>query len=212
MKESGILDEIGRKEVKTEDIADKAIENTELLPEILNGVTSKNPRVKFNSAKVLRIISEKDPQKLYLKIDFFINLLDSENNIIKWIAIDVIANLTSVDSKKRFDEIFRKFYDLLSDESMVTAGHVIDNSGKIARAKPYLRDRITRELLEVEKIQCKTSECRNILLGKVISCFSQYFDQAENKEEMILLAKRQRNNTRRATKAKAEKFLAAIGI
>lgn len=210
MKKSSILDELGRKEAEAEDIADRAIDDSEFLVEIFSGITSKNPRVRFNSIKILRIVSEKDPQKLYPKIDFFVDLLDSENNIFKWNAIDVIANLTSVDSKKRFDVIFKRFYDLLLDESMVTAGHVIDSSGKIARAKPYLQDRITRELLKVEGIRYKTSECRNILLGKVITSFSQYVDQIGNKEEMISLVRRQLDNSRRATKAKAEKFLAMV--
>ncbi len=157
----------------------------------------------------MRIISGKDPQKLYSEFDFFVNFLDSENNIIKWNALEVIADLTTVDSQERFDKIFRKYYDLLSDESMITAGHVIDNSGKIATAKPYLQDRITRELLRVEEIQYKTSECRNILLGKVILSFNRYISHVDNKEEMISLAERQQNNSRRATRAKAEKFLNA---
>jgi hypothetical protein len=212
MKKSDILDALGKKEIEAEEIAEKTMRNPDILPEIFNGISSENSRVKFKSAKILRIISEKDPEKLYSRIDFFMDLLGSENSIVKWNAIDVIANLTRVDSSKRFDEIFKKFYDLLSDESMITAGHVIDNSGKIARAKPYLQDRITKELLRVEKIQYRTSECRNILLGKVILAFIQYISHVDNKEEMISLAERQLNNSRRATRATAEKFLSAHRI
>ncbi|MFQ5892465.1 MAG: hypothetical protein ACE5HW_06695 [Candidatus Methanofastidiosia archaeon] len=180
------------------------------LPEIFNGISSENARIKFKSAKILRIVSEKNPQELYSQIDFFIILLDSENNIIKWNAMDVIANLTLVDSENKFDEIFEKYYGLLSDESMITAGHVVENSGKIAKAKPYLQYKITNELLKVESIP-RRQECKNILLGKVILSFGQYIDQVKNKEKMISLAKRQLNNTRNATKKKAEKFLKKFG-
>jgi hypothetical protein len=207
MKKSDILDLLRKKEIRAEDIAEKTMKNPDFLSEIFNGISSENPRVKFNSAKILRITSGKDPQKLYSKFDFFVNLLDSENNIIKWNAMDVIADLTTIDSQKRFDKIFKKYYDLLSDASMITAGHVIDNSGKIAIAKPYLQDKITKKLLRVEKIQYKTSECRNILLGKVILSFNEYIDYVDSKDEMISLAERQQNNSRRATNAKAEKFL-----
>lgn len=65
---------------------------------------------------------------------------------------------------------------------MITAGYVIDNSGKIARAKPHLQNKITKGLLEVEKIP-RSSECRNILLGKVILSFSQYIGQVDDKEK-----------------------------
>lgn len=54
---------------------------------------SSNPKVKFKSAKILTLVSRNDPKKLYPKIDFFIDLMDSENSILKWNAIDVIANL-----------------------------------------------------------------------------------------------------------------------
>jgi hypothetical protein len=208
MKKSDILDKLGKKEIKAEEIAEE-IENSGFLPEILNGISSENPRVRFKSAKILRIVSEQNPEMLYSKMDSFIRLLDSENNILKWNAMDIIANLTLVDSENKFDEIFEKYYGLLSDESMVTAGHVVDNSGKIAKAKPYLQNKITTELLKVESIP-RGQECKNILLGKVILSFGQYIDQVKNKEKIISLAKRQLNNTRNATKKKAEKFLIKI--
>jgi len=198
---------LSKKEVKAEDVAQSVIKNPRLLPELFNGISSENTRTRFKSAKILRIISEEDPEMLYSKMDFFINLLKSENKILKWIAIDVIGNLSSVDTENKFDKIFNKFYSLLADESMITAGHVIDSSGKIARAKPHLQNKITMELLRVEKIEYRTLECRNILLGKVILSFSQYIDQINNTEEMVSLAKRQLANPRRATRIKAEKFL-----
>jgi len=202
-----ISDMLSRKEVKAEDVAKNVIKNPRLLPELFNGISSENTRTRFKSAKVLRIISAENPEMLYSKMHFFTNLLNSKNKILKWIAIDVIGNLSSVDTENKFDKIFNKFFDLLADESMITAGHVIDSSGKIARAKPHLQDKITKELLRVEKTEYKTSECKNILLGKVILSFSQYIDQISDTEEMVSLAKRQRANPRKATRVKAEKFL-----
>jgi len=155
----------------------------------------------------LSLISKKNPQKLYSKIDFFIDLLDSENNILKWNAIDVIANLASVDIDKRFEKIFEKFYGFLQEGSLITAGHVVGNSWKIVNVKPDLESRITDELLKVEKIKLPTEECRNILLGHTILSFDQYFDKIQNKHEVVSFVKRQLNNSRNATKTKAEKFL-----
>jgi hypothetical protein len=213
MKKTDVLEKLGKKEKKAEDIAKNVIKDPNLLPEIFNGISSENSRVKFKSAKILRVISEKNPEILYPKMDFFINLLDSENKILKWNAMDVIGNLTSIDLKNKFDEIFKKYYSFLSAEGMITVAHVVDNSGKIAKAKPYLTQRITSELLKLEKIPTKpqlTQECKNILLGKVILAFGMYFDIIENKDNVISFAKRQINNTRNATKVKAEKFLKKI--
>jgi len=143
-------------------------------------------------------------------MDFFIDLLDTENNIIKWNAMDVIANLTRVDTKKKFDDIFTRYYDFINADTMITIAHVVDNSGKIALAKPCLINQITNELLKLEKISTKpriTQECKNILFGKAIIAFDKYFDQIEKPKEVISFIKRQLKNTRAATKIKAEKFI-----
>jgi len=100
MKGSGIVDELGKRGIEAEGLADKVFRNPDLIPEILAGVSSAEARVRFNSAKILRIISEKQPNILYSKIEFFIELLESKNNILKWITIDIIGNLASVDSEK----------------------------------------------------------------------------------------------------------------
>jgi predicted acetyltransferase len=124
--------------------------------------------------------------------------------------MDVIANLTRVDTKKKFDDIFTKYYSFINADTMITVAHVVDNSGKIALAKPYLISRITDELLKLEKISTKprlTHECKNILFGKAIIAFDQYFDQIEKSKEVISFIKKQLKNTRATTKIKAEKFM-----
>ena len=213
MEKITILEKLGKKEIKAEDIAKNVIKNPSLLPEILNGISSENPRIKFKAAKTLRVVSEKNPEILYSRMDFFVNLLDSKNRILKWIAIDVIGNLTSIDSKNKFDKIFKKYYGFLAADSMITIGHVVDNSGKIAKAKPHRTQKITNELLQLEKIPTTphlTQECKNILLGKAILAFSTYFGQIENQKNVISFVKRQINNTRNATRVKAERFLKTI--
>ena len=210
MTKSDVLDKIGKREVKAEDIAEEIIANPDFLPEILYGISSETARIRFKSAKILRTISEKDPNKLYSKIDFFVNLLDSKNKIIKWNAMDIIANLTIVDTENRFDEIFDKYYGFLNDGVLITATHVVDSSGKIAKAKPHLTQKITDQLLKLETIPTTpslTQECKNVLQGKAILAFGMYFDQIENKDDVFSFAKRQLNNTRNATRKKAEKFL-----
>ncbi len=176
---------------------------------LLGGVSSTDTRVKYKSLKALKIISEKTPQKLYSEIDFFIKLLKHENNIFKWNAMDIISNLASIDSKNKISKIFKEFYRFLDSGDFVTAAHVVDNSWKIATAKPKLCSKITNELFRVMKVQLPTKECRNILMGKAIASFSQYIDkvEAEDKKKIIDFVQKHKNNSRNATKVKAEKFL-----
>lgn len=202
-----ILEAVAKKKNKAEALAKRVIRNPVSLSELLEGIYSEKAAIKFKSAKILRIISEERPELLYPKWDFFEKLLDSENNIIKWNAMDVIANLTRVDSRNRFDKIFRKFYGMLYEGSLITTAHVVGNSWKIAKAKPGLGSRITNELLKVEKIPLPTEECRNILKGHAILSFSEYFDQIKEKGKVKSFARRELKNSRNATRSKAEKFL-----
>ena len=198
--------ELNQKEDYSKDIAEKAVKNPQLISILLNMVYSDITRVKFRSMKVLNIISGKNPEILYPDVDFFIKLLDNSNKVIMWNAMDILANLSAVDSQEKIEDIFEKFYGFLSDESMVTAGHVVDNSWKIARAKPKYQKKITDNLLELENIP-RDQECRSILLGKAVLSFDKYFDEIQDKEDVISLVKRQLDSPRNATKVKAERFL-----
>ncbi len=207
MKKTDVLSVIGKKETEATDIVEKVTKNPDQLPQLLDGISSANARTRFASAKILRMISEKNPEILYPSIDFFVNLLDSENNILKWNAMDIIANLTVIDTGNKFNKLFGKFYCHLYDGSLITAGHVVDNSGKIALTKPEFQDQITKELLKVEKIPLATQECRNILIGKTIKTFGIYCDKIKDKDKIISFVRRQLKNPRNATRSKAERFL-----
>lgn len=205
-----IIDKLGKNEITAEDLIKFVKNDFNLITDLIQNIYSHNARIKFGCAKTLNKISEEHSEKLYDNIDFFIDLLGHKNSILKWNAMDVISNLTKIDKDKKFDKIFKKYYNLINDDSMVTIGHVIDNSSKIALAKPYLSDKITKELLKIENITLKThvtGECKNILYGKIIITFDQYFNKIEDKKEVISFVKRQIKNTRPATKVKAEKFL-----
>jgi len=193
------------------DIAKGATGNIDLPEALFAGLSSENPKVKFGSAKTLRTISEKNPNALYPRMEFFVGLLESKNTILKWIAIDIIANLTAVDAENAFNRLFDKFYGYLYEGSLITAGHVVDGSGKIALSKPELQDQVTEKLLKVEEVPLPTAECRNILIGKTINAFGAYYEKIRDKGRVISFVKRQLNNSRNVTKIKAERFLKKFG-
>ncbi len=207
MSESQLLQQIAKKESDKDAIAAKVIGKPELLSEIIDGLGADKARVKYGCAKILRIISDEAPELLYPRIDYFIGLLDCDNNILKWEAIYVIANLAAVDTEDRIEPIFERYFAPIPGPVMITAANVIGGAAKIARAKPQLTERIIRELLKVEKAQYKTTECRNVALGHAIKAFDQFFDQIRNQGPVIAFVQRQLENTRNATRKKAEVFL-----
>ena len=207
---NNLLERLADKSITKEELKDKIKDNFDILPEILNGVSSDKASIRYGCGKILMDLSEENPEKLYPHIDFFITLLDSKHRILTWQAMAVIANLTRVDTKNRFEEIFDKYYSFLNDEYMVTVANVVGNSSKIALAKPRLTQKITNELLKVDKIKTTphlTSECRKVIAQKAIGSFDKFFNQIENKDEVISFVKKQVNSTRKNLKTDAEKFL-----
>jgi hypothetical protein len=164
---------------------------------------------------VLRLVSERRPELIYPYFGVFVGLLDSDNSFLKWGAIMTVANLAAVDAEKKFEAIFQKYYAPIPGPAMITAANIIGGSDKIARAKPELTERITREILKVEKGKYKNKgalspECRNVAIGHAIDTFDKLFEQIDDKAKVIAFVKRQLKNTRKPVVKKAERFLKRI--
>jgi hypothetical protein len=198
-----------RKNISVESVAKRALKDKEVLSEVLEGLTSKKETIRFNSFKILLLISENHPKVLYPKWDFFAELLSSDNTYHKYVAIYIIANLTRADTKNKFEKIFAKYYNLLNDKSVIPAAHVAGNSGKIAKAKPKLQTNVTNKLLGIDKTY-HDPERRDLIKGYVIESFSEYFDEAKNKKRIIEFVEKQLNSKSPRTKKKAKEFLKKI--
>ena len=184
--------------------------NNKLIPDIIKGVSSSKATIRYSCAKVLMDLSEENPEKIYDYMDFFINLLDSKYRILTWNAIITTANLTKVDTMNKFDKIFDKYFGLLHDEYMVTVANIVGSSRKIALAKPYLINKITTELLKVDKIKITlhlTEECKRVIAEKTIISFDTFFSKIEDKEKVLSFAEKHINSSRKTLKNEAEKFI-----
>ncbi len=205
-----LVDELVDKTISKKDLFDKVKNNYDLLPEIVNGMSSSKAAIRYGCGKVLMDISEENPEKLYPYMDFFVKLLDSQYRILIWQSMAIIANLTKVDKEKKFDQVFNKYYSFINNDYMVTVANLVGHSGKIAMAKPHLINKITEELLKVENIKITshlTPECKKVITEQAILSFSMFFDKVENKGEVITFIEKHLNSTRKTLKSKAENFL-----
>jgi hypothetical protein len=187
-----------------EAVAEMALKNEKVLQELLDGVLSKKDEIRYSSFKALNVLSEKHPERLYGKWDFFANLLCSDNTHHKYIAIYIIANLTKVDVENKFEKLFNAYYDLLGDKSIIPPAHVALNSGKIALAKPELQAEITSRLLAIDNT---VQRHKDLVKASAIEAFDAYFEQSEDKARIIEFAKAQLNCESPKTRKKAKEFL-----
>jgi hypothetical protein len=181
----------------------------------LSDFLSKKASIKYSCARQAIAISQDNPKDLYPDFDFFTNLLESDNNILKWTAIKVIGNLSKVDNKKKVDKILPSLISLLSDKNMITAANTIGALADIAINKPEHVDEIITALLKVEKATYYykgeiSPECRNVALGHVLKSFKKLGKETCCRKDIQEFLKRQIQNTRPKVRELSEKLLAKM--
>jgi len=204
------LRKLADKSLTKDELRQKVEQDFNLLPILLEGVSSPKTAVRYGCAKILMDISDAHPEKLYQYIDAFVELLESKYRILTWNAIAIIANLARVDRDQKFDAVFDKYYTLLNNQYMVTVANIVGSSGKIALSKPYLIPKITEKLLTIENISLTphlTEECKRVIAEKTIASFDMFFEKIDQKERVFSFVEKQLNSPRRTLRIQAENFL-----
>ena len=186
---------------------EKTTINKKPLPELLAVLKSKDDTERHGSFEVLLRLSEQQPELLYPSWDFLADMIDSDNAYWKLIAVRLIANLARVDTEDRFEKIFDKYYNLLND-SVIVAGHITANSGRIARAKPELQAKITDRLLNIDSTSQKH---KDLVKAGAIDSFGEYFAEYSDKESIMEFVKQQLNCESPKTRKIAREFLKKWG-
>jgi len=195
------------REKMAESIAREVLERRTLLPDLIRRV---NPGKASPEAMALRLISEEAPDMLYAHWDLLVDLMASDNSFVKFIAIHALANLAAVDTEDKFETILDAYYDLLDDKSVMIASHVAGNSGRIARAKPELRARITDKLLGIDSTH-RDPQRKELVKGYAIEAFGQYFEDAEDKDRISAFVRAQLQSDSPKTRERAKAFLTTWG-
>ena len=91
-----------------------------------DGLGSKIPRVRYGSAKVLRMVSEQAPELLYPWWDSLVRLLENENAFLRWGSTLILGNLAAVDRRgvAYFSQMVRPGATALPTVSCATTGPV----------------------------------------------------------------------------------------
>jgi hypothetical protein len=197
---------LNNKNINIKAVAKKALKDDKLLAELLDNLWSKNETIRYNSHKVLCLISQEHPRILYPQWDYFTQFLKSDNTYHKLSAIHILANLIKADTKGKFEKMFDRFYRLLDDKSFITAAYLAGASGKIARAKPKLQAKITNRLLSIDETHHQ-QERKDLVKASIIEAFEEYFDQTRNKKRILEFVEKQLNCESPKTRKIAKEFM-----
>ncbi|HVP99940.1 MAG TPA: hypothetical protein VMT57_00310, partial [Candidatus Thermoplasmatota archaeon] len=187
----------------------QASKDNALLEQHLHNILSKDDQTRFQSHKVLESLSLEYPLVLYEHWDFLAGLLGSSNHYHRFIALSLVANLVSVDSKKKFEKIADAYFANIGGTRTMVAVQATVYAGKIAKAKPHLQKRITNLLLLADTVhQGKQTE---LIKAAAIQAFDVYFETATDKKNIVEFVRAQQESKSPKTRKAAKEFLQKWG-
>jgi hypothetical protein len=180
-----------------------------LITSLIAALSDKST-ARLKAANKLQLVSQANPGILYPYFEVFANLLDSPSSVLLWNGIIILSQLVKVDTGKLFDHVIDKYYAHLWDGKLVTAANILESSGRIARYRPDLADRITVELLKVDDIPLPTAECREVARGHVLASLAEYINNSRIDQPVHEFIVRCFASHRPAVKQRAQELLNKI--
>lgn len=196
---------LNEKNIDVEGLARDASHDTGLFQELLEGVRSKDDTIRQNCFKALQGMAENEPATLYSKWDYFQEMLYSPNNYHKFIAIYILASLTSVDTENKFNKIFEDYYGILAGDKTMTASHVALNSCVIAINKPGLRSEILDRLMNIDSIH--QGKQKELIKAYAIEALMKIYPEVDDKEKIEEFVQTQLESKSPKTRNMAQCFL-----
>ncbi|MBK9013799.1 MAG: hypothetical protein IPM82_06775 [Saprospiraceae bacterium] len=176
----------------------------------LDKLDSHDAGEKYHFAKDLLQMAKKNPAKLYPYFDRWVMMIKGDNNVLKWVATDIIGHLSSVDTAEATVQQIDGLVKFLHSGNLITSNHAIFSLGLIAKNKPEQRERIIKELLAISKAVFTSDECKDIAMGKVVDTLNGFRDEIQDDEAALNFIRQARLCPRIATKKKADALMNKI--
>jgi len=167
---------------------------------------NKDEKLRNHAFRSLMLLAQKHPEALLPRWDDLARLLKGGHSFSKYPAIQILAELATVETGGRFEKAFRAHYGLLDDESIAVAAHIAGLSGKIAKARPALEPRITEKLLTIDGTHFYQGR-KDLIKGHAIESFAEYFSQAKDKRTILEFVQQQKAAASPRTRKAARRFL-----
>lgn len=193
---------------RAQEIAETLWRSPQLVPSVLEGLSSREARTRFEASKALGILSEKAPEALYPSFDFLAGLLDHPNRILRWQAMRILGRLAAVDHERRIDSLLPVLLAFVRGPELISAGNAIQAGADIALARPGLSATIVSAIIGVADARLPTAECLQIAGGHAIQALDRMMPVIADPGPAVSFVRSMLHSTRPATRKKAERFIA----
>ncbi|WNY23742.1 hypothetical protein MmiHf6_10570 [Methanimicrococcus hongohii] len=187
-----------------------------IVDEMLN---HKQIMVYYHCYYIAEAVSESSPELMYEYWDGIEKLLKHKNSYHRNFALSILARLSKVDADNKMNNCIDDYLSLLDDVKFMTANDCIQNCALIAVYKPELSEKIVQTIIDyIDCIDCIVSEKgtgRNerqlsFLAGSAIESFGSFYENYENKKQMIEFAESNLNGDSPKTRKIAKAFLKSV--
>lgn len=213
VSKDNLILKISDKNVNIREYAEKAINDSQIRDRIVN-LMLNNPAIMvyYNSYYIISQASELKPELFYNYWDDWVMLLNHQNSYHRDFALNLMANLTQVDTENKFSLIFDDYFSHINDEKFMTSRQCIQNTAKILTNKGELTEDITNILLDIDA-RCNFPEKQKALLkSDVIDLFEEFYEQINDKERINEFIKAELDSISPKTKRKAKNFVKTYSI
>lgn len=187
MEDNCLIDEIKKKDLDIEGLAKRAIEDKKSRDQVVyHLIADKNIMIYYHCYYILSYASEINPKLFYKYWDDFVSLLNHNNSYHRDIGMTLIANLVSVDTDGKFDNIFDKYISHINDKKFMTSQCCIKSLKKIAQERKDLIDAIVSVLLQIDDRTSYFKKQKELLKYGVLDIFQIVYNRSNHKNEIKL--------------------------
>ncbi len=176
-----------------------------------SGLTSKQDIFRYNCLKTLLALAETQPARLLPFWAEYNAMLGMENSYHRSIGMMLLSALASAATEAQWVEVIDPYLALLDDESFVTARQTAQAAGRVAAARPELRERIVRHLLSIDQTHFPV-ERQALLKADVIQSMDAQPPEVSERGEVIAWVVAARDCASPKTQAAAKAFLKKRGL
>ena len=203
-----LIEEISVKDVDIDKFVQLAVSDNRARDEIVKQmVTHPHIMVYYHCYYVVDKASRKRPDLFYPYWPEIAALLHHPNSYHRDFALTVIANLTQVDQDDLFAGIYDDYFAHVNDDKFMTGQCCIQNSVKVFRHKPGLRERIIALLLDVDQQCTYTEKQKAVLRADILNVFDEMYGEVRGKDGVNAFIKSSVSSISPKTRRKAKELV-----
>jgi hypothetical protein len=156
--------------------------------------------------------SQASPELFYPYWGDMVPLLQHKNSYHRDMALTILANLTQADRENLFPLIFHDYFVHVDDPKFMTGKCCVQNSIKIIRSKPELKDQILALLIDVEHHCAYPAKQKELLKSDVLEILDEVYAEVSDKPGVDGFIRTCAASISPKTRYKAKKLAGEFGL